>query len=78
MFKLNSKLSELYKKLPKNPRDPYLKSYKRFLLKKIEQIKYEQTLRRKGLRTQGIFIIQKQVNHEKIKISKFLSSLLKN
>ena len=54
---LNAKLSELYKELPRrNPKYSFERPYRNHLLRQINQIKYEQTLRRKGLRTQGVFI----------------------
>lgn len=55
MMQLNARLSELYGNL----KDRYLrynKRYQRHTLQEIGAIKYEQTLRRKGLRTQGIWV----------------------
>ena len=57
MNQLNAKLSELYKELPRrNPKYSFERPYRNHLLRQINQIKYEQTLRRKGLRSQGVFI----------------------
>lgn len=54
MNQLNAKLSELYKELPRrNPKYSFERPYRNHLLRQINQIKYEQTLRRKGLRSQG-------------------------
>lgn len=55
MNQLNQKLSELYKKLPSG-KWAFEKPYRQSLLNQIHRVKHEQTLRRKGLRTQGIFI----------------------
>ena len=53
---LKAKLSELYKELPRrNPKYSFERPY-RNQLRQINQIKFEQTLRRKGLRSQGVFI----------------------
>lgn len=52
MNQLNAKLSELYKELPSS-KWAFQRKYRQHL---INQIKHEQTLRRKGLRTQGIWI----------------------
>lgn len=47
------------------------KKYRVYLFRKINQIKYEQTLRRKGLRTQGIWItINKKPPMKTIKVSR--------
>lgn len=56
MNQLNAKLSELYKELPSD-KWAFQRRYRQHLLNQINQIKYEQTLRRKGLRSQGVFII---------------------
>lgn len=57
MNQLNAKLSELYKELQRrNPKDSFERPYRNHLLRQINQIKYEQTLRRKGLRSQGVSI----------------------
>lgn len=53
MNQLNAKLSELYKELP-SCKWAFQREYRQHIL--INQIKHEQTLRRKGLRTQGIWI----------------------
>ena len=54
---LKAKLSELYKELPRrNPKYSFERPYRNHLLRQINQIKFEQTLRRKGLRSQGVFI----------------------
>lgn len=37
-------------------RDSFERPYRNHLLRQINRIKYEQTLRRKGLRSQGVFI----------------------
>lgn len=56
MNQLNAKLSELYKELQRrNPKYPFERPHRNHLLRQINQIKYEQTLRRKGLRSQGVF-----------------------
>lgn len=52
MNQLNAKLSELYKELPSRK----WAFQRKHILNLINQIKHEQTLRRKGLRTQGIWI----------------------
>ena len=60
MNQLNAKLSELYKELPSR-KGEFQRKYRQHILNLINQIKHEQTLRRKGLRTQGIWIkIHKQ------------------
>lgn len=57
MNQLNAKLSELYKELPRmNTWDSFERPYRNHLLRQINQIKYEQPPRRKGLRSQGVFI----------------------
>lgn len=55
MNQLNAKLSELYKELPSR-KWAFERKYRQHILNLINQIKYEQTLRRKGLRTQGVWI----------------------
>ena len=55
MNQLNAKLSELYKELPSR-KWAFQRKYRQHILNLINQIKHEQTLRRKGLRTQGIWI----------------------
>lgn len=59
MNQLNAKLSELYKELPSR-KWAFQRKYRQHILNlinQINQIKHEQTLRRKGgLRTQGIWI----------------------
>lgn len=51
------RLSNLYSLLPRSSTKwDFEKKYRVCLFRKINQIKYEQTLRRKGLRTQGIWI----------------------
>lgn len=55
MNQLNARLSELYKELPSG-KWTFQRRYRQHLLNQINQIKYEQTLRRKGLRSQGVFI----------------------
>lgn len=52
MNELNARLSELYKK----PLRSIGKRYNNHIKLQINQIKHEQTLRRKGLRTQGVWI----------------------
>lgn len=52
MNQLNAKLSELYKELPSS-KWAFQRKYRQHIL---NLIKHEQTLRRKGLRTQGIWI----------------------
>jgi hypothetical protein len=49
------KLSELYKELPSR-KWAFQRKYRQHILNLINQIKHEQTMRRKGLRTQGIWI----------------------
>lgn len=58
MNQLNAKLSELYKELPSRKWISQRKYRQHILnlINLINQIKHEQTLRRKGLRTQGIWI----------------------
>lgn len=57
MNQLNERLSNLYSLLPRSSTKwDFEKKYRVYLFRKINQIKYEQTLRRKGLRTQGIWI----------------------
>lgn len=57
MNQLNAKLSELYKELQRrNPKYSFERPYRNHLLRQINQNKYEQPLRRKGLRSQGVFI----------------------
>lgn len=54
---LKAKLSELYKELPRrDPKYSFERPYRNHLLRQINQIKFEQTLRRKGLRSQGVSI----------------------
>lgn len=55
MNPLNAKLSELYKELP-SCKWTFQREYRQHILNLINQIKHEQTLRCKGLRTQGIWI----------------------
>lgn len=55
MNQLNAKLSELYRELP-SPKGAFQRKYRQYILNLINQIKHEQTMRRKGLRTQGIWI----------------------
>lgn len=55
MNQLNAKLSELYKELPSR-KWAFERRYRQHILNLINQIKHEQTLRRKGLRTQGVWI----------------------
>lgn len=55
MNQLNAKLSELYKELPSR-KWAFQRRYRQHILNLINQIKHEQTLRRKGLRTQGVWI----------------------
>lgn len=55
MNQLNAKLSELYKELP-SCKWAFERRYRQHILNLINQIKHEQTLRRKGLRTQGVWI----------------------
>ena len=55
MNQLNAKLSELYKELPSS-KWAFQRKYRQHILNLINQIKHEQTLRRKGLRTQGVWI----------------------
>lgn len=55
MNQLNAKLSELYKELPSR-KWAFQRKYRQHILNLINQIKHEQTMRRKGLRTQGIWI----------------------
>lgn len=51
MGQLNAKLSELYKELPRrNPKYSFERPYRNHLLRQINQIKYEQTLRGKGVK----------------------------
>lgn len=51
MNQLNAKLSELYKELPRrNPKYSFERPYRNHLLRQINQIKYEQTLRGKGVK----------------------------
>ena len=62
MNQLNAKLSELYKELPSR-KWAFQRKYRQHILNLINQIKHEQTLRRKGLRTQGIWIKIPKQNH---------------
>lgn len=55
MNQLNAKLSELYKELPSR-KWAFERRYRQHILNLINQIKHEQTPRRKGLRTQGVWI----------------------
>lgn len=55
MNQLNAKLSELYRELPSR-KWAFQRKYRQYILNLINQIKHEQTMRRKGLRTQGIWI----------------------
>lgn len=55
MNQLNERLSALYKELPSGKWE-FERQYRNHLLNKIGQIKHEQTLRRRGIRTQGIWI----------------------
>lgn len=55
MNQLNAKLSELYRELPSG-KGVFQRKYRQHILNLINQIKHEQTLRRKGLRTQGVWI----------------------
>lgn len=57
MNQLNERLSNLYSLLPRSSTKwDFEKKYRVYLFRKINPIKYEQILRRKGLRTQGIWI----------------------
>lgn len=62
MNQLNAKLSELYRELPSS-KGAFQRKYRQHILNLINQIKHEQTLRRKGLRTQGIWIKSLNNNH---------------
>lgn len=74
MNQLNAKLSELYKELPSR-KWAFERKYRQHILNLINQIKHEQTLRRKGLRTQGIWIkIPKTITTMKIKATALSNS----
>lgn len=71
MNQLNDKLSELYKELPiRNPKYSFERPYRNHLLRQINQIKYEQTLRGKGLRSQGVWI-ESGYTHQGTKSGRF-------
>lgn len=51
MNQLNAKLYELYKELPRmNTWDSFERPYRNHLLRQINQIKYEQTPEKKGIK----------------------------
>lgn len=57
MDRLNERLSNLYSLLPRSSTEwDFEKKHRVYLFRKINRIEYEQTLRRKGSRTQGIWI----------------------
>lgn len=57
MNQLKAKSSELYEELPRrNPKYPFERPHRNHLLRQINRIKFEQTLRRKGSRSQGVSI----------------------
>jgi hypothetical protein len=73
MNQLNAKLSELYKELPRrNPKYSFERPYRNHLLRQINQIKYEQTLRGKGLRSQRVWI-ESGYTHQGTKSGRFSS-----
>lgn len=57
MNQLKAKLFELYEELPRrNPKYPFERPHRNHLLRQINRIKFEQTLRRKVSRSQGVSI----------------------